>query len=366
MSTLLLLVFGHGVVLAQDATQSQNAGASNEIKLPDVTVQQAPAKTAQTKAPRKKSAKPKAVARTVPKPSATPKAAAKATAVASAPSAPVATPVASTITAPAQGNPGAPSSTVASVPGASGPGAQTATGIDMTRFAETPVFSVTDILHDVPGVSLKQGNGPRDIGISIRGSNARNGFGIRNIVILDDGFPVTQPDGLSRSDLIDPHAYAGIDVWRGPSSALFGNYATGGAINFRTRPGGDIDGVEYGVDVGSFNYLNNYVTGGAKGENWEGSVFMSDVRGDGYFGYSAFNTQTINALLTYKPSSSDTFTFKAIDNELDAELPFRASLNQFKQNPFQKGCETATTAAAGCVTNNFLGVPQTAEQAGAN
>ncbi len=90
----------------------------------------------------------------------------------------------------------------------------------------------------------------------------------------------------------------GIDVWRGPSSALFGNYATGGAINFRTRPGGDIDGVEYGVDVGSFNYLNNYVTGGAKGENWEGSVFMSDVRGDGYFGYSAFNTQTINALLT--------------------------------------------------------------------
>jgi iron complex outermembrane receptor protein len=366
VSTLLLLVFGHAAVLAQDATQSQDAGASNEIKLPDVTVQQAPAKTAQTKAPPKKNAKPKAVAKAVPKPSAPPKAAAKATAVAGAPSVPAATPIASTITAPAQGNPGTPSSAVASVPGASGPGAQTATGIDMTRFAETPVFSVTDILHDVPGVSLKQGNGPRDIGISIRGSNARNGFGIRNIVILDDGFPVTQPDGLSRSDLIDPHAYAGIDVWRGPSSALFGNYATGGAINFRTRPGGDIDGVEYGVDVGSFNYLNNYVTGGAKGENWEGSVFMSDVRGDGYFGYSAFNTQTINALLTYKPSSSDTFTFKAIDNELDAEVPFRASLNQFKQNPFQKGCETATTAAAGCVTNNFLGVPQTAEQAGAN
>ena len=124
------------------------------------------------------------------------------------------------------GNPGTPSAVVASVPGAPGPGVQTATGVDMTRFTDTPVFSVTDILHEVPGVSLKQGNGPRDIGISIRGSNARNGFGIRNIVILDDGFPVTQPDGLSRSDLIDPHAYAGVDVWRGPSSALFGIYAT--------------------------------------------------------------------------------------------------------------------------------------------
>ena len=138
------------------------------------------------------------------------------------------------------------------------------------------------------------------MGISIRGSNARNGFGIRNIVILDDGFPVTQPDGLSRSDLIDPHAYAGVDVWRGPSSALFGNYATGGAINFRTFPGGAIDGVEYGIDVGSFNYLNNYAIGGKRGANWEASVFTSDVRGDGYFGYSAFDTQTVNALMTWQ------------------------------------------------------------------
>ena len=119
---------------------------------------------------------------------------------------------------------------------------------------------------------MKQGNGPRDMGISIRSSNARNGFGVRNIVILEDDFPVTQPDGLSRSDLIDPHAYSGIDVWRGPSSALFGNYTTGGAFNFRTRPGGEINGVEYGVDVGSFNYLNNYVSAGTKTWNFEGSV----------------------------------------------------------------------------------------------
>ena len=275
-------------------------------------------------------------------------------------------------TVPRLGNPGTPSGAVAAVSGAESPGAQAATGIDMRRFDATPVFSVTDILHESPGVSLKQGNGPRDMGISIRGSNARNGFGIRNIVILEDGFQVTQPDGLSRSDLIDPHAYAGVDVWRGPSSALFGNYATGGVINFRTRPGGAVDGVEYGVDAGSFNYLNNYVIGGTKTGRFEGSVFASDVRGDGYFGHSAFDTQTINALLSYQPTATDKFTFKAINNELDTELPFRMSLNQFKQNPFQHGCEAAVGAAAGCVTNNFSAtntnpkVPQTAEQAGAN
>ena len=116
------------------------------------------------------------------------------------------------------------------------------------------------MLQDSPGIDIKQGNGPRDVGISIRGSNARNGFGIRNIVILEDGFPVTQPDGLSRSDLIDPHAYSSIDVYRGPSSAYFGNYATGGALNFRTRTGAQVNGYEFGSDMGSFGYFNNYMT----------------------------------------------------------------------------------------------------------
>ncbi|MGY4469474.1 iron complex outermembrane receptor protein [Bradyrhizobium sp. LB9.1b] len=228
------------------------------------------------------------------------------------------------------------------------PAGQTATTIDRSQFDNRPSFSVSDVLRDSPGISIKQGNGPRDFGISIRGSNARNGFGIRNLVIFDDGFPVTQPDGLSRSDLIDPHAYAAIDVIRGPSSALYGNYATGGALNFRTRPGGTIDGVEYGVDGGSYGYLNNYLAAGKKVGNFEGSLFASDTRGDGYIGNSWFNTQTVNFLGTLKATPDDRFTVKIINNDLSARLPIRQSLNQFYTNPFQQGCTTGAAAAAGC------------------
>ena len=46
-------------------------------------------------------------------------------------------------------------------------------------------------------------------------------------------------------------------------------------------------------------------------------------------------------------------TIKGINNDLYTELPFRMSLNQLNQNPFQKGCQTAVGAAAGCATNNF-------------
>jgi iron complex outermembrane receptor protein len=132
---------------------------------------------------------------------------------------------------------GAPSAALAesrTAPGAlPKPPGQTITTVSGERIKDAPAFTVEELLQESPGVSFKQGNGPRDIGISIRGSNARNTFGIRNIVVLEDGFPVTRPDGLSRTDLIDPHAYGAVDVYRGPASAMFGNYATGGAINFR-------------------------------------------------------------------------------------------------------------------------------------
>jgi iron complex outermembrane receptor protein len=253
------------------------------------------------------------------------------------------------------------------------PPGQTITTVSGERIKNEPAFTIQDLLQESPGVSFKQGNGPRDIGISIRGSNARNGFGIRNIVVLEDGFPVTQPDGLSRTDLTDPHAYGAVDVYRGPSSAMFGNYATGGAINFRLWRGGEINGARYGVEGGSFGYLNNYAIVGGRNDKLEGTAFASDVRGDGFISHSSFNTQTVNALATYSATPDDRVTVKVINNLLLANLSVRLSLNQFQANPFQRGCTNAITAAPGCGTVNLFAngfsaptVPQTAEEAGFN
>src|SRR5688572_22889759 len=82
----------------------------------------------------------------------------------------------------------------------------------------TDAFSLKDLLDKTPGVFAKQSNGPRDVSISVRGSGAKTSFAIRNIKVYEDWFPVTQSDGLSRTDIHDPNAYEGIDVLRGPSS----------------------------------------------------------------------------------------------------------------------------------------------------
>ena len=249
------------------------------------------------------------------------------------------------------------------------PAGQTQTSISREDFKNTPAFTIGQLLDLTPGVTIKQGNGPRDISISIRGSNDRQTFAIRNIQIFEDGFPVTQPDGTSRTDLIDPHAYSRIDVVEGPSSALYGNYATGGAINFHTRSGGDVQGIELGTDVGSFGYLNNYITAGNQGEHYQYTVFASNVRAKQYTQHSAFNTITANLLATYEFTPKDRVTFKFIDNDLDTALSVRLSLNQYLANPYQKGCANLIAAGCGSVslfTNGFNGAKQSlsADQAG--
>lgn len=252
----------------------------------------------------------------------------------------------------------------------SAPVTQTRSMVSREQFATMPSVNIGEVLALVPGVTFVQGNGPRDVSISVRGSNARQTFGVRNLQVFEDGFPVTQPDGLARTDLTDPHAYGSIEVMRGPSSARYGNYATGGAIDFHTRSGRDLQGVEGGIDLGSYGYSNEYVTAGGGDERFDYSAFASHVRGDDpATEHTRYRTTTLNLLTSWQATNADRLTFKFIHNDLDTDLSLRLSRNQYELNPYQRGC--ADRSAAGCATlsvfaNGFndTRVPLSPEQAG--
>ena len=249
---------------------------------------------------------------------------------------------------------------------------QTINSVSRQEFDNSADNDISGPMALVPGVTTISGNGPRDVFISVRGSNNTSAYGIRNLQIFDDGFPVTQPDGLSRADLIDPHAYGGIDVIQGPSSTLYGNFATGGAVFFNTRPGADVHGVQLGLEEGSFGYLNDYLTAGGAGTNYQYFAFLSNERAKQFTENSAFNTFTANMLGQFSLTPRDRLTFKFIDNDLDTELPIRLSLNQYRTNPYQHGCQIYSAANPnGCgnvslYVNGFAGTKQTvsAGQAG--
>ncbi|MEP7152580.1 MAG: TonB-dependent receptor plug domain-containing protein, partial [Nitrospira sp.] len=98
-----------------------------------------------------------------------------------------------------------------------------------------PTRTMKESMESLPGVVLRQANGPRDFSIMIRGQGAKTSFAVRDIKIYEDGFMQTQSDGLSRLDIQDPWFMRSVEVTRGASSSLYDNYALGGMVQFRTR-----------------------------------------------------------------------------------------------------------------------------------
>ena len=71
--------------------------------------------------------------------------------------------------------------------------------------------------------------------LTVRGMGARAQFGIRGVRVSVDGIPATMPDGQTTLTHLDVSAITGVDVLRGPASALWGN-AAGGVVALRTTP----------------------------------------------------------------------------------------------------------------------------------
>lgn len=96
-------------------------------------------------------------------------------------------------------------------------------------------ISLDEALDEVPGVFVNnRHNFALGNRISIRGFGARSQFGVRGIRIIQDGIPLTLPDGQAQLNSVDLAAAGRIEVIRGPASSLYGN-AAGGVIAIHTE-----------------------------------------------------------------------------------------------------------------------------------
>ncbi len=95
--------------------------------------------------------------------------------------------------------------------------------------------SLDQALRGVPGVTVQnRENFSLGDRLIVRGAGARAQFGVRGIMILADGIPLTLPDGQAVLSNLALLAAGRVEVIRGPASSLYGN-AAGGVISFRTE-----------------------------------------------------------------------------------------------------------------------------------
>ena len=216
-----------------------------------------------------------------------------------------------------------------------------------------PTRTMKESMESLPGVVLRQANGPRDFSIMIRGQGAKTTFAVRDIKIYEDGFVQTQSDGLSRLDLHDPWFMRSVEVTRGASSSLYDNYALGGMVQFRTRRGRDVNGVETFLSGGSYGYQKYGVAVGQETDKVDIAMFASQVAEDGYIQNSNYNTQTLNLNFRFKVDDKQNFYFKAISNWLNTKVPTRLTQAQFTANDRQAG-GAQSSCTPGTFSNNCI------------
>ncbi len=169
--------------------------------------------------------------------------------------------------------------------------------IDQGAIDASRGYSLGDVLHGVPGVMVQSRAGTPDVRVTIRGFGARgngdrsNAGSMRGVRIMNDGMPLTEPDGRTSLDLIDLGLTERVEVLRSNSSGLYGN-ASGGVVNLRTFRPVERPFVELRERVGAFGYRRDQAVVGFLSGRSTGTVSVANSVFDGWRAHSdAWATQ---------------------------------------------------------------------------
>jgi iron complex outermembrane recepter protein len=213
--------------------------------------------------------------------------------------------------------------------------------VTLTRpdsFAALRRLGADELLFAVPGVSLANRQNPaQDPRISIRGFGARSAFGVRGVRVLQDGVPLTLPDGQTPVDVVDVEGAERLEVVRGSASSLYGN-AAGGVIDVRSTPPALVGVAPYARIVGG-NRVPTISAAGAAGTLGPLGYTSSITRvvGRGYRDYSDQRATRAALRLVHAHESGSRIpglTLAARFSDVDlAESPGALTLAQFDSAP---------------------------------
>ncbi|MDD2338651.1 MAG: TonB-dependent receptor plug domain-containing protein [Geobacteraceae bacterium] len=202
------------------------------------------------------------------------------------------------------------------------------------------MFGIKEALSGLTGVQSETKNGGYDARLIIRGAGLKARYGVREIMILLDGVPITNLDGMSRLDFVDTQLVERIEVVKGPNSTLYGANAAGGVVNIITRnPYEEIKSVK--VAYGSENtQLYNLIYGSSFGAT---SVTVAGTRKstDGWRQRNKFDSNQaslkVGHLLDEKTSLDFSFGFTDANIQLPGSLireQFDTDISQLTSEPW--------------------------------
>ncbi|HTK52510.1 MAG TPA: TonB-dependent receptor [Gemmatimonadaceae bacterium] len=155
----------------------------------------------------------------------------------------------------------------------------------------TPATNTWDLVRQTAGIEVHdQGQGPGFASdASIRAFSSDHST---DLALWIDGVPVNEPvnghaEGYNDWSLVFPEAINDLDVIKGPTSALFGNFALAGVVNVRTLE--RMSGTEGFLTGGAYGRLEGTVLSGFDHDSSSGVFGLRAMREDGWRPNSGYN-----------------------------------------------------------------------------
>src|SRR6185436_3128621 len=165
------------------------------------------------------------------------------------------------------------------------------TELKQTTLERTPATDPWDLLRQAGGIEVHlQGQGPGFASdASVRGFSSDHST---DLALWIDGVPVNEPvnghaEGYNDWSLMFPEAISDFDVIKGPTSALFGNFALAGVVNVRTLE--RMRGTEGFLTGGAYGRVEGTVLSGFDHDSSGGVFGLRVMREDGWRPNSGYN-----------------------------------------------------------------------------
>jgi len=106
--------------------------------------------------------------------------------------------------------------------------------VDEQTIEDKNILNIQEAIENIPGVNAESSTNSPNPRLIIRGAGLKARYGVREIMVMKDGVPLTDPDSFTRFDFIDMQDVSSLEVQKGPGSINAAN-TTGGVIQLITK-----------------------------------------------------------------------------------------------------------------------------------
>ncbi|SDD76524.1 TonB-dependent receptor [Pedobacter soli] len=217
--------------------------------------------------------------------------------------------------------------------------------IDSNLIKNQSANSLASTLNTVTGVRMEE-RSPGSYRLSLRGSLLRSPFGIRNIKIYVDDFPLTDAGGNTYLNALDVTAVGNMEIYKGPDASIFGAN-TGGALLI-TPPDIKSNEINAAVQAGSYGLFHQTAAIQHRFKNYSFSISEGYQKSTGFRQNSALNRKYIQTQQQWDYNAFGSLKAFIFYSDLNYKTPGGLTAAQLEQDP--QLARPATPTLPGAIT----------------